>query len=123
MQDFIDRLDHPVNLVCLLAFSLVGAYFGILIFCFNSFSLREAVRKYNARQEAEKKYDAAFKRREELQFHIDWAKSRGDHMEAKKLATQLEPMDKELDKLEEKLAEFHEPSKNQVGQAPRSKHI
>ncbi|CAM9179663.1 unnamed protein product [Heterosigma akashiwo] len=78
-------------------------------------SLKEAVRKYKARQEAEQKYQGALQRRDQLQFHIDWAKSRGEPAEVRKLEAQIEPLEKSLDKLERELRDADEEFSRRSG--------
>jgi hypothetical protein len=40
------------------------------------------------------RYENACSRREAMRYHIDWAKSRGDHDDARALAQQLVEIDK-----------------------------
>jgi len=53
-------------------------------------------------------YSGAFQRREETLFHRDWAKSRGNFTEARRLESELVQLEAELDAIDDKLGKMVE---------------
>ncbi|CAM9262816.1 unnamed protein product, partial [Phaeothamnion confervicola] len=82
---------------------VVVALATILRLCFGTLWIGKALRQHKAWREVQKRYDAAYQRREDTQYHRDWAKQRGDHDEARVLEDNLRAVDAELDRLEDEL--------------------
>lgn len=86
-------LSAPSGFLIVLA-ALVLFYFIILKVFFGSFSFAYVLETYKKRNNAYRRYQELFSVRENLLFHISWAKSRGDIDEARALVTDLNSVDK-----------------------------
>lgn len=84
-----------ISLVSLfiLIFASLKAFFG-------TYSILQIIDDFKVKKKISSRYNELFSAREGLQFHISWAKSRGDHDEAKSMIRDLIQVDKEIDALE-----------------------
>mmetsp|Transcript_15768 Transcript_15768/g.15917 ORF Transcript_15768/g.15917 Transcript_15768/m.15917 type:complete len:110 (+) Transcript_15768:246-575(+) len=86
----------------------VGLLLGICFFLFlkwqfGTYSVTEVLNKLEEKSNLEKKYDLKFQKRDNLLYHISWAKSRGDLDDAVAMSKDLEELDKEIDIIENDL--------------------
>jgi hypothetical protein len=79
-------------LLCLLVVVLI-AVSAILQRVFGTWYLPTIIKQYKERNLLGQKYDRLFKQREQLMYHISWAKSRGDFDDANKLCKDLVKLD------------------------------
>jgi cbb3-type cytochrome oxidase subunit 3 len=86
--------NHQKALLLLAFFILI-----IIIICavlqrvFGTFYLPRIIRQYKANQLLGQKYESMFRTREQVVYHISWAKARGDFDEAAKLCKDLVKLD------------------------------
>jgi hypothetical protein len=77
------------------------AFFASLKLLYGTFSLSK-VRMTRATQTKQNdRYTKLFSTRDQLLYHISWAKSRGEHDEARGMTKELERIDEEIDQLED----------------------
>ena len=62
--------------------------------CFGTYFMRTAFSNYKVNKVIRTRYYELFTSRDNLMYHISWAKTRGDLDEAKNLMKQLEHVDK-----------------------------
>ncbi|KAG5176987.1 hypothetical protein JKP88DRAFT_350935 [Tribonema minus] len=79
---------------------LAVVYLLLLWQCWGTLNPRAAARRHKERRALQASYDEAFQRRDDLLYHLDWARQRGEKAEVKNLQGQLEGMLEELDDLE-----------------------
>lgn len=79
-------------------FGIIGLFLSFVLlslkFTFGTFSVFSAITTIRKRKMLEDKYRNLFSTRENLLYHISWAKSRGDFEDAKRMLIQLEALDK-----------------------------
>lgn len=68
-------------------------FFISIKFLFGSYSILHILREYKINKKKRKNYFDLFKVRENIAYHVGWAKSRGEYKEAKRLLNQLEEID------------------------------
>ena len=73
---------------------LLAVYLYLLKSCFGTYSLSKASAQYKKNEDVKKQYVNLFSSRDNLMYHIGWAKSRGELEDAKKLMRQLTEVDK-----------------------------
>ena len=79
----------------LIAISLLAFfYLSSMKMCFGTYFLRTAVSNYKSNKVVRARYYELFTARDNLMYHISWAKSRGDLDEARNLLKQLDSVDK-----------------------------
>jgi len=61
---------------------------------FGTFSVFQIIADFKLKKKISTKYNELFTAREGLQFHISWAKSRGDNEEARQMIRDLIAVDK-----------------------------
>ena len=95
-------------------------YLALLKACFNTYSTPRAIREEKQRVALEDAYHALFARREEMLYHINWTKSRGESKaetdELRRFAEKLKEIDELITTMENKIVETY----NEQGVAPRS---
>ena len=65
-----------------------------LKYSYDTFSITTANKKWKENLEIRRRYDDLFSTRNNLMYHISWAKSRGDRDEARSLMKELDKVDK-----------------------------
>ncbi len=86
-------LTEPQGYLLVLA-SLVLLYLLIMYGLFGSVNISHVVNMYNQKTDLHKRYDDLFSARENLLFHISWAKQRGEPEEARRMMRELQEVDK-----------------------------
>lgn len=79
-----------IGIFCLLTLLLLGW----LKVTYGSFSIGNAKKKWKENIEMRKRYDDLFATRNNLMYHISWAKSRGEKEQARSMMQQLDKVDK-----------------------------
>ncbi len=74
--------------------SLLLLYLLIMYGLFGSINISHVVNLYNQKTDLHKRYDDLFAARENLLFHISWAKQRGEGEEARRMMAELVEVDK-----------------------------
>ena len=84
-------LDYPgnYNFVCLAVSIGIMIYFVSLKMLFGSFSIFRVLKDYKQRRLVDQRYLQLFKTRDDLCYHISWARARGDFDEAKNMVKDL----------------------------------
>lgn len=72
---------------------LIFFYLSIMKVVFNTYSIATAYSNYQTNSKIRKRYYDLFSTRDNLLYHISWAKSRNDHDEAKNMLVQLKHVD------------------------------
>lgn len=79
----------------LVAISLLAFfYLSSMKMCFGTYFLRTAFSNYKSNKVVRARYYELFTARDNLMYHISWAKSRGELEEARNLLRQLDAVDK-----------------------------
>ena len=73
---------------------LIGFYLSAMKMCFGTYFIRTAFGNYKQNKGIQKRYYEMFGTRDNLMYHISWAKSRRDMEEARNLLKQLDHVDK-----------------------------
>lgn len=68
-------------------------YLSAMKMCFGTYFLRTAASNYSKNKVVQKRYYEMFATRDNLMYHISWAKTRGEPDEARSLMKQLEKID------------------------------
>ena len=84
----------PHKLMFIIAFLTISLYLFVMKTLFGSYSLPHVVSLYKTNKKISEKYHSLFATRDNLLFHISWAKSRGDFEEAKTMTKDLISLDK-----------------------------
>lgn len=82
---------------------LVIVYIVLLCWCYGTLNISKVSKIHRARRDLEAEYDRAFQRKEDLLFHLDWARQRGDRETAKQMEEQMPDLVKDLIALEKRL--------------------
>jgi hypothetical protein len=69
-------------------------YLSSMKMCFGTYFIRTALRNYSTNKGVQKRYYEMFATRDNLMYHVSWAKTRGEMDEARSLMKQLEKIDK-----------------------------
>mmetsp|Transcript_18767 Transcript_18767/g.71022 ORF Transcript_18767/g.71022 Transcript_18767/m.71022 type:complete len:112 (+) Transcript_18767:138-473(+) len=98
----IKRLERDISELPFTA----GQFLGILIFALLSTFLWwwAFCGRLRRRRDEEERYERLFRRREDMQHHIDWCKNRGERKQARELEQEARKLDAELEVQERKLA-------------------
>ncbi|CAM9630610.1 unnamed protein product [Chrysoparadoxa australica] len=99
-------LDPHLPILAWGAVVLLGVWLVLLKWCFGTWSLPKALKQHRERTKAQAAYDIAFSRREELLFHLGWAKNSGDASEVRRLEKSLIGHDKDVEDWELVLREM-----------------
>lgn len=83
---------HGFTLVAITV--LAFFYLSAMKMCFGTYFVRTAVSNYKSNKVIRARYYELFTSRDNLMYHISWAKSRGEIEEAKNLMKQLTNVDK-----------------------------
>lgn len=83
-----------LSFISILLVMLIIIYFLLLKSCFGSYNIFEVIRIYQERKRLLKRYSDLFAGRDNLMYHISWAKSREEFDEAKRLHQELDRVDK-----------------------------
>eukprot|EP01038_Epipyxis_sp_PR26KG_P005681 gene5681-7843_t len=78
----------------------IGITISILKFCFGSISVAKIWENQTYKSKVKDRYNELFSTRDNLLYHISWAKSRGDHEDARKMTSDLTKLDEQIDELE-----------------------
>lgn len=90
-----DWLQQPIFIVILgILFTIFAVVMAILKFCFGTFSINKAKRDWQSNNIVKDRYHKLFSTRDNLMFHISWAKSRGELDEARRMMKELDQVDK-----------------------------
>jgi len=100
MNSTEDSNYFPSYYIFLIATIAIGLYLSILKYVFGSYSLPAVLEDLKEKEKIHERYRNLFSTRENLMFHISWAKSRGDIADARSMLSQLESLDKEIDQIE-----------------------
>ncbi len=83
---------HGFTLIAITVFAFF--YLSAMKMCFGTYFVRTAMSNYKSNKVIRSRYYELFSSRDNLMYHISWAKSRGELEEAKNLMRQLEKVDK-----------------------------
>lgn len=83
-----------LQFLSILSFALLSVYLWWYAVC----------GRLSTRRVAEQDYEALYKRREDVQHHIDWCRARNEHAEARALEGSAIKLDRKLEEYEERLA-------------------
>ena len=89
--------SFPFLMITSIVTGLALTYLGVMKLIFGTFSLNRAVEDYKHSRRQEGLYRSLFEKRESIVFHMDWAKSRGEQKDVKKLQEQLQAVEEEMD--------------------------
>ena len=92
--DTLSWLQSPTNLFVVSLLGLFALSLGSLKLLFGTFSFWEIYDQYKTRKALSEKYLNLFTARDNLMYHISWAKARGDNDEAIALSKDLVKLDK-----------------------------
>lgn len=84
----------PLNLLALSVVALFVIILGSLKLLFGTISLWEILADYKRRKHLSEKYLQLFKTRDNMEYHISWAKARGDNGDADRMLNDLGNLDK-----------------------------
>lgn len=88
-----------VSLVALGVF--VAGWFFSLKQLFGSYSIFEVIDEYKRKKALDDQYNRLFQTRENLCFHVGWARSRGESSaEIKRMVEELKAVDRAIDEIE-----------------------
>jgi hypothetical protein len=98
MSTTINKSSYRSFLSPQVGFSLAGValvivYVSVMKILFGTLSLRNAFSNYSKNKVIRKRYYELFASRDNLLYHISWAKSRGELDEARSMMAQLEKVD------------------------------
>jgi hypothetical protein len=98
MSTTINESSYGGFLPLQVGFSLAGVvlvivYVSVMKILFGTLSLRTAFSNYSKNKVIRKRYYELFASRDNLLYHISWAKSRGELDEARSMMVQLEKVD------------------------------
>ena len=94
MNSTLDSNYFPSYYFFVMATILIGLYLSFLKYFFGSYSLPTILEDLKAKEKVHERYRNLFSTRENLMFHISWAKSRGDLNDARTMLSQLDVLDK-----------------------------
>lgn len=96
--------SSPLAMVGLLLSVVLATYLVVVCLLLGARSLQSAQKRFKSKNTKMAKIQSLVQRREMIQYHMDWARARGEFDEARAMQRQLAATDEEIDAFEQKYA-------------------
>lgn len=98
------------NIAIIAVSSFVFIWFFSLKQLFGSYSIFHIMDQYKKHKIHQDKYNRLFETRDNLCYHIGWARSRGESSsDMKEMIAELRSVEKSIDEMEEKIFKYSKP--------------
>ena len=101
----LDFFYNTNNIVVIAILVFAALWFISLKQLFGSYSIFTIFEQYKERKKTNDRYNRLFETRENLCYHIGWARSRGESaVEIRQMVTELSNIEKSIDEMESKFS-------------------